>query len=60
MVDDMSSHWVMEPKRVNIEDAGQLRYWLEVLDTDEHRLRRAVGRAGTSPDAVRAELRGAK
>lgn len=56
MVDDMSSHWVPERKRVNIEEPDERRFWMSVLEVDENELREAVGRVGTDPEAVREEL----
>lgn len=39
--------------RINVDDAGEIRYWTKELDIDEEELKRLVAEYGPSADAVR-------
>jgi hypothetical protein len=42
--------------RVNLNDEWELQYWTKELGVSVDRLQKAVGRVGTSVEAVRNEL----
>jgi hypothetical protein len=48
----------MDPKRIDVKDAGELRAWCEKLHASEAELRRAVDQVGPDPEKVREHLVG--
>jgi hypothetical protein len=48
----------MDPKRIDVKDAGELREWCEKLHASEAELRRAVDQVGPDPEKVREHLVG--
>lgn len=57
MSDDKSKAGPADAKRINVNEAYEVRYWTGALGVSEEQLREAVKRAGVMADDVRAELR---
>jgi len=60
MADDLTNRGAQDRARININEPHEVRYWTDALNIDEARLRALVAEVGTSADAVRERLRGAK
>jgi hypothetical protein len=42
--------------QIDVSKPEALRYWAKTLETDEHKIRRAVGKVGPVLEAVKKEL----
>lgn len=58
MSDDKSNRGPTDAKRINVNEAYEVRYWTRELGISEEKLREIVGRVGVMADDVRAALGG--
>lgn len=56
MADDLSRRQPEDPKKINVNQAHEVRYWTEKLGVSEARLRLAVSKVGVMVADVRAWL----
>jgi hypothetical protein len=56
MADDLGIRVAQDSDRIDINEAQQLRYWIETFDVSEARLRIAVAAAGVEVEDVRTYL----
>ena len=56
MSDDKTKRGAPDRKRIDIEDANEVRYWSEAFGITADRLRAVVGKVGPMADKVREHL----
>lgn len=56
MSDDKTNRGTQDRSRINLHEDYEVEYWTKALGVSRKALEDAVGRAGTSADAVRREL----
>jgi hypothetical protein len=57
VADNVNERGPQDRNRINIGQQHEVRYWTKQLGCSEDELRRAVGKVGTSADAVRRLLK---
>lgn len=56
MADDRTERGPADAKRINVNEAHELRYWAKTLNVPEAELREAVAKVGVMAKDVRAHL----
>ena len=57
MSDDKSKRGPQDRSRINLNEDYEVKYWSQKFGVSEERLREAVHKVGTSPEAVEKELK---
>ncbi|MGJ7506004.1 DUF3606 domain-containing protein [Variovorax sp. GT1P44] len=52
MADDLENRGAQDRSRININEAHEVRYWVQRFDVTEEDLRKAVAEVGVSADRV--------
>jgi hypothetical protein len=56
MADDLENRGAQDRSRIDINEAHEVRYWIQRFDVTEEALRRAVAEVGVSVDEIAEHL----